>query len=176
MKKEFHLMRIIYTPLIFFLLTGCVTLNSVKRDLQKVDYSDGIDEKEAIAIARMSMINSKLHEDYHLWTATTYDFSGYWKVVFFSLYFNKHECILVVEKSTGDLLAFFEAADIEVAVFDESQVQAAVEAYGRYGKGLNPNARLNLGDCAAYALASSFNVALLFKGGDFRATDIQSAL
>ena len=80
------------------------------------------------------------------------------------------------EDGLRGLLAFFEAADIEVAVFDESQAQAAVEAYGRYGKGLNPNARLNLGDCAAYALASSFNVALLFKGGDFRATDIQSAL
>lgn len=80
------------------------------------------------------------------------------------------------EDGLKGLFDFFAAAEIEVAVFDESQMQAAIEAYGRYGKGLNPSARLNLGDCATYALARSLNTALLFKGNDFRATDIQSVL
>jgi ribonuclease VapC len=80
------------------------------------------------------------------------------------------------EDGLKGLFDFFTAADIEVAVFDDAQAKAAVEAYGRYGKGLNPTTRLNLGDCAAYALAKTLNVPLLFKGGDFGATDIQSAL
>jgi len=101
---------------ICFLLTGCVTLNSVKNELQEVDYRDGVNQKEAIAIARMAMINSKLHSDYHLWTATTYDNGvGYLRVVFLSLYFNRHACVLIIEKNTGDILAFFEAVNDEEA-------------------------------------------------------------
>jgi ribonuclease VapC len=80
------------------------------------------------------------------------------------------------EDGLTGLFDFFAAADIEVAVFDKIQAQAAIEAYARFGKGLNPRARLNLGDCAAYALARSLNAALLFKGGDFRETDIRSVL
>lgn len=98
--------------LICFLLTGCVTLSSVKSELKKVDDSDGINKKEAIAIAKMSMINSKLDDDYHLWTANAYDNGrGYWRIVFSSLYFNRHECVLIIEKSAGDILAFYEAID-----------------------------------------------------------------
>jgi ribonuclease VapC len=33
-----------------------------------------------------------------------------------------------------------------------------------------------LGECAAYALAKSRNVPLLFKGDDFRKTDIVAAV
>jgi ribonuclease VapC len=80
------------------------------------------------------------------------------------------------EDGLKGLFDFFAAADIEVAAFDEVQAKTAIEAYGRYGKGLNPTTRLNLGDCAAYALAKTLNVPLLFKGADFGATDIQSAL
>lgn len=47
--------------------------------------------------------------------------------------------------------------------------------FGRYGKGINPKARLNLGDCASYALAKSFDAPLLFKGADFAATDVVAA-
>jgi ribonuclease VapC len=80
------------------------------------------------------------------------------------------------EDGLKGLFDFFAAADIEVAAFDEVQAKTAIEAYGRYGKELNPTTRLNLGDSAAYALAKTLNVPLLFKGADFGATDIQSAL
>lgn len=33
-----------------------------------------------------------------------------------------------------------------------------------------------MGNCAAYALAKTLNAPLLFKGNDFRATDIIAAL
>jgi uncharacterized protein with PIN domain len=37
-------------------------------------------------------------------------------------------------------------------------------------------ARLNLSDCAAYALAAAMNAPLLFKGDDFAATDVRACL
>ena len=41
---------------------------------------------------------------------------------------------------------------------------------------MGSGAKLNMGDCATYALAKSMNVPLLFKGDDFTATDIASVL
>ena len=52
---------------------------------------------------------------------------------------------------------------------------AALAAYLLFGKGRHP-ARLNLGDCFAYALAKSLGAPLLFKGNDFTQTDVTSAL
>jgi ribonuclease VapC len=66
------------------------------------------------------------------------------------------------------------AGIITVAVTPQ-HAELAREAYRRFGKG-NHKARLNLGDCFAYALAKESGEALLFKGNDFRQTDIQSAL
>ena len=48
-------------------------------------------------------------------------------------------------------------------------------AYSDYGRGRH-RARLNFGDCFAYALAKRFAEPLLFKGNDFSQTDIEPAL
>ena len=64
----------------------------------------------------------------------------------------------------------------EIAVFDEVQAGAAFAAFELYGKGMHGAARLNLGDCVSYALAKSRSLPLLFKGQDFSATDIVSAI
>jgi len=64
--------------------------------------------------------------------------------------------------------------DFEIAAFEAAQSRAAIAAYGRYGKGVDPKARLNLADCAAYALAKTLDWPLLFKGADFSATDVRS--
>lgn len=122
---------LVFLAVIF--LAGCVTLNSVKKDLGEVNYSDGINQKEAIAIARMAMINSKLNNDYQLWACTINDFGDYWKVGFLSLYFNKHECILIIEKNTGDILAFFEAVNAEEAAFGSNPAYS-IEDWKRAGK------------------------------------------
>jgi hypothetical protein len=42
--------------------------------------------------------------------------------------------------------------------------------------GIDPKARLNFCDCAAYALAKTMNAPLLFKGNDFTQTDIQACV
>jgi len=52
----------------------------------------------------------------------------------------------------------------------------AAVAFDLYGKGINARARLNLSDCAAYALAKTMNAPLLFKGDDFTETDLRSRL
>jgi len=54
--------------------------------------------------------------------------------------------------------------------------QLAREANRDFGKGSGHPAKLNFGDCFAYALAKAYDEPLLFKGNDFSKTDIQSAL
>jgi ribonuclease VapC len=56
------------------------------------------------------------------------------------------------------------------------QAEIAREAYHRYGLGTRHPARLNFGDCFAYALAKATSEPLLFKGNDFAKTDIVPAL
>lgn len=65
---------------------------------------------------------------------------------------------------------------IEVAPVDEKQVQLARQAYRQFGRGSGSAARLNFGDCFAYALATTRDEPLLFKGDDFVHTDVRSAL
>ncbi len=64
--------------------------------------------------------------------------------------------------------------NIEITSFDEYLSNLAFDAYRRYGKGRHP-AKLNMGDCAAYALAKSRGWPLLCKGEDFTQTDIERA-
>jgi ribonuclease VapC len=66
-------------------------------------------------------------------------------------------------------------AELEIVPFDDQQRQLALAAFNQYGKGIHPAARLNLGDCAVYALAKGMNAPLLFKGNDFTATDLVAA-
>lgn len=63
---------------------------------------------------------------------------------------------------------------MEVVPVDPIQVRTALAAWRRFGKGHHP-AGLNLGDCFSYALARTSGAPLLFKGGDFSATDITIA-
>lgn len=50
-----------------------------------------------------------------------------------------------------------------------------LSAFWRFGKGRHP-ARLNLGDCFAYALAKSLDAPLLYKGDEFALTDVRRAI
>jgi|SRR5579863_2968445 len=54
------------------------------------------------------------------------------------------------------------------------QAEIARYAYRDFGKGRH-KAGLNFGDCFAYALAKEMDEPLLFKGDDFRRTDIEPA-
>jgi ribonuclease VapC len=67
-------------------------------------------------------------------------------------------------------------AQLVVEPVTEAQARIAREAYRDFGKGSGHSARLNFGDCFAYALARATGEPLLFKGDDFSHTDIAPAL
>jgi len=91
---------------------------------------------------------------------------------------NAHETAVVLRARHGEAAAerfwqFLENNSFEVIAFDSEQARQASAAFGRFGKGIHSKAKLNLADCAAYALATSLTVPLLFKGDDFTHTDVE---
>jgi ribonuclease VapC len=66
-------------------------------------------------------------------------------------------------------------AQIELVPVSIDHARFAVAAFDRFGKGRHP-AKLNFGDCFAYALAKERGEPLLFKGEDFARTDLVPAL
>ena len=89
------------------------------------------------------------------------------------------EAAIVLESRSGpaaghELDAFLKEAEIKLEAVTAEQAQAARRTWRRFGKGNHP-AGLNFGDCFAYALAEATGEPLLFKGGDFALTDVESA-
>jgi ribonuclease VapC len=93
---------------------------------------------------------------------------------------NRIELSCVVEGRKGET----GRADVEVLLRDggfdivsvtPQQAEIAIDAFRRFGRGRH-RARLNIGDCFAYALATATGHTLLFKGDDFIHTDIRQAL
>lgn len=90
------------------------------------------------------------------------------------------EVAMLIEERGGRLASlrfdeFFRAAGIELAPVDAAQAEAARTAWRYFGRHKH-SARLNFGDCFAYALAKGAGEALLFDGEDFSRTDIVPAL
>ena len=67
-------------------------------------------------------------------------------------------------------------ARVRIEPVTEIQAQLARDAYRDFGKGSGHSAKLNLGDCFAYALANTTGEPLLFIGADFGHTDIMSVI
>ena len=91
---------------------------------------------------------------------------------------NYLECAMVLTRITGRRLRLDNWIDhfkVEVVPVDHAQARLAADAFARFGRGQH-RARLNYGDCFAYALAASRNIPLLYKGSDFGLTDVASAL
>ena len=91
------------------------------------------------------------------------------------------EAAIVID-SRGDPVAnrrlddLIRETSISIEPVDEEQAVIARVAYRDFGRGSGHPARLNFGDCFAYALARRRGEPLLFKGDDFGHTDIASAL
>ena len=79
--------------------------------------------------------------------------------------------IAAAAEAVESYLALIEIKMVNVA---PETARIALEAYDRYGKGRHP-ARLNFGDCFAYACARYLGKPLMFKGADFPQTDIEAA-
>ncbi|HEX8374119.1 MAG TPA: type II toxin-antitoxin system VapC family toxin, partial [Geminicoccaceae bacterium] len=92
---------------------------------------------------------------------------------------NYLEAGIIVDDRLGDegaraLGLLIAEAGVEIVPVTLAQAEIARQAYRRFGKGNHP-ARLNYGDCFAYALARETGEPLLFKGDDFGQTDIARA-
>ena len=93
-----------------------------------------------------------------------------------------YETILGIARIRGGPLAavsalideFIQRLDIDTIPITADIGRAALAAFDRFGRGRHP-ARLNMGDCFAYACARELGVPLLFKGDDFSQTDVATA-
>ncbi|MGL5859074.1 MAG: type II toxin-antitoxin system VapC family toxin [Angustibacter sp.] len=90
------------------------------------------------------------------------------------------EAAIVVEARQGpeaaqDLAVLIKTAGVAIDPVSAEQARLAVDAWRRFGRGRHP-AALNLGDCFAYAMARAHGIPLLFKGEDFRRTDVATVL
>jgi ribonuclease VapC len=78
------------------------------------------------------------------------------------------------EEALADLDQLLRDAEAEVVPVTEEHARLARRGFLQFGKGRHP-ARLNYGDCFAYALAKASSEPLLFKGNDFAHTDVEPA-
>ncbi len=76
----------------------------------------------------------------------------------------------IASRRFDDVLA---KANLIIEPVTAEQAHIARAAYRDFGKGSGHPARLNFGDCFAYALAKATDEPLLFKGEDFGFTDIR---
>lgn len=65
--------------------------------------------------------------------------------------------------------------NVTIGKVGPDQASLARAAYQKFGRGNHP-AKLNLGDCFAYALSKARGEPLLFKGDDFSQTDVEPAI
>lgn len=88
------------------------------------------------------------------------------------------ECAIVVDGRRDPVLsryldALLDALGVSLFPVDAQQARVARQAYVDFGRGSGHPARLNFGDCFAYALATTTGEPLLFKGDDFNQTDVR---
>jgi ribonuclease VapC len=93
---------------------------------------------------------------------------------------NYLEAAIIIDASRDPIASrrfdeLVEEADIRIEAATEAHARIARAAYRDFGRGSGHPARLNFGDCFAYALAKASGEKLLFKGEDFAHTDIEAA-
>jgi ribonuclease VapC len=82
------------------------------------------------------------------------------------------ECGIVVDRAkdsraSANLDALIRRLRIAIEPLTEEHARLARQAYRDFGKGSGHPAKLNFGDCFAYALAMERGEPLLYKGDDF---------
>jgi ribonuclease VapC len=80
--------------------------------------------------------------------------------------------INLMARSSRWLDDFIEFGHGAVVPFSREMADEASRAFDRFGKPGGHPARLNFGDCMAYAVAAVLRAPLLFKGRDFDLTDV----
>ncbi len=85
---------------------------------------------------------------------------------------NYFETSIVIDKDGNPALSarldlLLKKLEIEIAPVTASQAKLARQAYRDFGRNSGHPAKLNFGDCFAYALTMERGDELLFKGDDF---------
>ena len=84
--------------------------------------------------------------------------------------------IAAEQRNSGEILdAWLDRLQPEILPLDRLIAELARQAFRTFGRGRH-KAKLNFGDCMSYATARYLGLPLLYKGEDFRHTDIQSVL
>jgi ribonuclease VapC len=84
--------------------------------------------------------------------------------------------IVAARRNVGaEMASIIDGLGFEFVTVTPAAARRIAQAYGQWGKGVNP-AALNFGDCFAYELAREFACRLLYVGDDFSKTDIESVL
>jgi ribonuclease VapC len=82
--------------------------------------------------------------------------------------------INLATRSSGWLEDFVASGPGAIIPFSHEMADAASRAFDRFGRALGHPAKLNFGDCMAYAVSAVMRAPLLFKGGDFGLTDVMA--
>jgi ribonuclease VapC len=80
----------------------------------------------------------------------------------------------LTDRSSRWLEDFVNAEGVSVVPFGREMADVASQAFTTFGRASGHPARLNFGDCMAYAVAAVMRAPLLFKGGDFGRTDVMA--
>lgn len=84
-------------------------------------------------------------------------------------------CSVNLTTGSSDWLEdFIDAGPGTVIPFSRDMADAASRAFRSFGRATGHPARLNFGDCMAYAVSAVMRAPLLFKGGDFGRTDVMA--
>lgn len=89
------------------------------------------------------------------------------------------EAVLAVSRRRGisfaaardEVEALAVAMPFRLVGIEDDERRIALDAHETYGRGRH-DARLNMGDCFAYACAKANGAKLLYKGNDFAETDL----
>lgn len=80
----------------------------------------------------------------------------------------------LARRSSRWLEEFINEQHVSVIPFSRDMADAASHAFVAFGRTSGHPARLNFGDCLAYAVSAIIQAPLLFKGGDFGRTDVMA--
>lgn len=87
------------------------------------------------------------------------------------------EALIVAQRRNvgNEMSQLIDGLGLEIVSVTPASAQRLASACAKWGKGVHP-ASLNFGDCFAYEVAKEHGCRLLFVGGDFPRTDLESAL
>jgi len=80
--------------------------------------------------------------------------------------------INLAARSSSWLGDFIDSGRNAIIPFGREMADEASRAFDRFSRASGHPARLNFGDCLAYAVSAVMRAPLLFKGGDFGLTDV----